>query len=111
MRPEEGSREQGYQQLRGRRSDAFVTRLSADGASLVYSGFFGGSDGDGDGERANGIALLGPHSFYIAGLTSSPDLPVAVGPDLTFNGVTDAFVTKFRDIAVSNVASQRAANR
>jgi len=52
-------------------AEAFVTKLSASGAALVYSTYFGGSGGD----RANGIAVDGTGATYITGETFSTDLP------------------------------------
>jgi len=71
-------------------SDAFVTKVSADGTGLVYSGFIGGSLSD----RATAIALDGSGHAYITGGTVSNDFPAVGGPDLTYNGLSDAFVTK-----------------
>jgi hypothetical protein len=51
--------------------DAFVAKLSADGSTLSYSSFFGGSGND----SANAIALDSAGWAYIAGTTNSADLP------------------------------------
>jgi hypothetical protein len=71
-------------------SEAFVAKVNASGTGLVYSGFIGGSLDD----KASGIAVDGSGNAYITGWTGSDDFPVAVGPDLSFNGATDAFVAK-----------------
>ena len=79
------------------RYDAFVAKVNANGAGLVYCGYIGGSDGDGndDGNDAgNGIAVDGSGNAYVTGETNSLDFPVKVGPDLTFNGSVNAFVAK-----------------
>ena len=56
--------------------DAFVAKLSADGASLVYSTYLGGSGGSaGAPEAAAGIAVDGAGNAYVAGATSSADFP------------------------------------
>lgn len=73
--------------------DAFVAKVEADGTGLVYAGYIGGSGGD----SGYGIALDDTGNAYITGGTSSLEdtFPVAVGPDLTYNGGTyDAFVAK-----------------
>ncbi len=72
--------------------DAFVAKVNADGTSLSYCGYIGGDGSDG----GYGIAVDGSGSAYITGVTSSNELtfPVAVGPDLIYNGYTDAFVAK-----------------
>jgi hypothetical protein len=75
-------------------TDAFVAKVRADGAGLVYCGYIGGSDWD-DGY---GIAVDGSGSAYVVGETFSisTTFPVAVGPDLSHNGFggMDAFVAK-----------------
>jgi hypothetical protein len=71
-------------------NDAFITKVDATGAGLVYAGFLGGSSNDG----GSAIALDGAGNVYIAGGTSSADFPVIGGPNLIHNGNTDAFVAK-----------------
>jgi hypothetical protein len=60
-------------------SDAFVAKVSASGAGLVYCGYVGGT-GD---EYGWGIAVDGSGNAYITGLTSSTEasFPVIAGPD------------------------------
>jgi hypothetical protein len=74
--------------------DAFVAKVRADGTGLVYAGYIGGIDGDG----GSGIAVDGAGNAYVVGSTSSIEVnfPVKRGPDLTHNGVDDAFVAKVR---------------
>jgi hypothetical protein len=80
-----------YQPLKGA-SDAFVTKMTADGTALVFSTFFGGY-GD---EVAYSVALGSDDAVYIAGITSSYDLPISPGaPQPVFGGFHDAFITKF----------------
>ena len=71
-------------------SDAFVAKVRADGTGLVYSGFVGGSLSD----QATAIALDGSGHAYLTGVTDSIDFPAVGGPDLSYNGLTDAFVAK-----------------
>jgi hypothetical protein len=71
-------------------SEAFVAKVNASGTGLAYSGFIGGSLGD----QAAGIAVDGSGNAYVTGSTESDDFPTTVGPGLTFNGATDAFVVK-----------------
>ncbi|MBI1740442.1 MAG: SBBP repeat-containing protein [Candidatus Koribacter versatilis] len=75
-------------------ADGFVAKVKADGTGLVYSGFIGGSGDD----YCLGIAVDSTDSAYIAGRTNSTEatFPVAVGPDLTYNGLYDAFVAKVK---------------
>jgi hypothetical protein len=74
--------------------DAFVAKVRPDGSSLAYCGYVGGSSDD----DAQGIALDSAGNAYITGKTDSSEatFPVAVGPDLTFNGGDDAYVAKVR---------------
>ncbi len=69
--------------------DAFVTKISADGSSLIYSTFLGGSSDDIGG----GIAVEGGFA-YVTGETIS-NFPTTSGAyDTSPNGGYDAFVTK-----------------
>lgn len=49
--------------------NAFVTKLSADGQSLVYSTFLGGDDSQG-GDTAMGVAVDGKGQAYVVGTSS-----------------------------------------
>ena len=71
--------------------DAFVTKLNASGAALVYSTYLGGSGFD----FGYGIAVDSGGSAYVTGYTGSTDFPTTAGAfDETYNGGLDAFVTK-----------------
>lgn len=77
-------------------NDAFVTKLSPDGSSFVYSTFLGGVYSD----QGYAIAADSNGNAYVAGVTSSPDFPVTRGAfQTTFKGGgdvpggVDAFVT------------------
>ncbi len=75
--------------------DAFVTRLSADGNTLLFSTFFGGSGGTvGYPEAGLAIALDGQGNAYVTGVTSSQDFPGLHALQSTLRGFTDAFVSK-----------------
>jgi hypothetical protein len=71
-------------------SDAFVTRLSADGITLDFSTYLGGSADD-DGL---GVAVDPAGDVYAAGSTNSPDLPTHDATQPHLAGRTDAFVTE-----------------
>jgi hypothetical protein len=74
----------------GGTSDAFVAKVMANGAGLVYAGYLGGSGRD----RASGVAVDGDGNAYVTG-SAGTGFPTTVGPDLTFNGASgDAFVAK-----------------
>ena len=72
--------------------DAFVAKVDPSGTQLLYAGFIGGAGDD----RGKSIAVDALGNAYVTGTTSSSQasFPVSVGPDLTFNGTTDAFVAK-----------------
>lgn len=70
--------------------DAFVASISADGRSLRYAGYIGGSEND----AGTAIAVDAAGNAYITGSTASPQdsFPVKGGPGERFNGDVDAFV-------------------
>ncbi len=72
--------------------DAFVAKVNAAGTALTYCGYIGGA-GD---ETGHGITLDSSGNAYVTGNTDSTEtsFPVVIGPDLTQNGSTDAFVAK-----------------
>ena len=70
--------------------DAFVSKLSPAGNTLVYSTYLGGSNLDG----GFGIAVDGDGNAYITGATQSFNFPVVNPYDGTWNGENDAFMTK-----------------
>jgi len=72
-------------------NDAFVVRLNATGAGLVYATFLGGSSDD----YAYGLAVDEVGNAYVTGTTDSPDFPASPGAyDTAINGAFDAFVVK-----------------
>lgn len=71
-------------------SDVFITRLSAAGDSLIYSTFLGGFES----EVGWGIAVDTVGNAYIAGWTSSSDLPLVNPYDEFYHGHRDGFVSK-----------------
>jgi hypothetical protein len=69
----------------------FVAKLSADGASLTYGTYVGGTKDD----VALGIALDGNGHAYITGSATSSDFPTTSGAvQTTFGGGYDAFVSQ-----------------
>ena len=72
-------------------ADAFVTKISPDGARLIWSTYLG----SGGRDTGFGIAVAGDGSVYVTGVTESPDFPVARGAQTTYGGGTsDGFVTR-----------------
>ncbi len=100
----------------GGNGDGFVTKLSPDGSSLLYSTYLGGSAGlpntgrldfpPGNGplpgspgifnEEGRGIDLDADGNAYVAGITDSDDFPSTPGAfqPLFGGGNSDGFVTK-----------------
>jgi hypothetical protein len=74
--------------------DVYVAKISADGSTIIWAGYIGGSDVEFNG----GIDLDADNNVYINGRTRSSEatFPVTVGPDLTHNspGSYDGFVAK-----------------
>lgn len=66
--------------------------LVIDPAMVVYAGFIGGGAMD----AANGVAVDAGGAAYVVGTTfsSQATFPVTIGPDVTFNNVSDAYVAK-----------------
>ena len=70
--------------------DAFVTKLSSSGNSLIYSTYLGGGDHD----YGYGIVVNMLDHAYVTGQTISPDFPTQNPFQTTFQGCSDAFVTE-----------------
>jgi hypothetical protein len=82
--------------------NGFVTRLSADGETLEYSTYLGGSVSD----IGVSIAVDTSNHAYVAGNASSPDFPVTAGAFQTVRrGPNDVFVTKLATDGTSLIYS------
>ena len=70
-------------------ADAFVAKVNPSGTALIYAGYIGGGNRD----ESLGIAVDSAGNAYVSGFTSSSEaeFPVAVGPDLIFNGGSGIF--------------------
>ena len=79
-----------FQTTPGGNGDAFVTKLSGDGATLVYSTLLGGSASD----QGTGIAVDAAGAAYVTGTTSSTDFPTTNPLQAAIDGSSDAFVTE-----------------
>ncbi len=69
-------------------NDAFVTKLSAQGYTLVYSTYLGGSQ-----DEAGDAIAVDSAGACVTGFTSSADFPTASAYQSSMKGVTDAFLT------------------
>jgi hypothetical protein len=75
----------------GGTTDAFVAKISADGATLEYSSYLGGNDED----VGYGIATDNAGNAYVAGLTYSANFPVSGGAaQSAYGGAADAFISE-----------------
>ncbi len=70
--------------------NAFVSKISPDGKTLVYSTYLGGSGL----QIGNAIAVDRTGNAYIVGSTTSRDFPTTNGPQTSYGGNTDAFAVK-----------------
>jgi hypothetical protein len=86
--------------------NAFLTKLSPDGSTQLFSTFLGGTGQPTNsyyytpfrGDAATTLAVGADGSVYVAGRTASFDFPVLGGLGFTANGITYAstsFLTKF----------------
>lgn len=75
----------------GGNSDAFVTKLSSDGTTLVYSTYLGGSDL----EYATSLALDGDDDAYVVGTTQSTNFPIKSAYQAISHGGSDGFVAQY----------------
>ncbi len=76
--------------------DAFATKLSASGSTLLYSTYLGGAGGSPAApEEGNSIVVDSGGNAYVAGVTNSVNFPVTAGAlRTTYNGLQDAFAVK-----------------
>ena len=81
-----------YQSQKSYYKDAFVTKLTSNGSSIVFSTYLGGSGND----QANAIAFDKSNNVYISGWTKSKSsFPITNNAaQSSFGGYADAFVVK-----------------
>jgi hypothetical protein len=78
--------------------EAYVTKLSADGRSLIFSTFLGGAKGD----YANGVAVDATGNAYVTGITQSADFPVTSGAFARYlSGSLVGFIAKLTEAAAA----------
>ncbi|GAG36964.1 unnamed protein product, partial [marine sediment metagenome] len=92
-----------YQTTLKGRNNAFITKLSSDGSSLVYSTYLGGDRGT----RAIGILVDGSDNAHVTGYTGSSVFPTTPGAyKRTHNDdETDIFITRLSSDGKSLVSS------
>jgi len=74
--------------------DAFVTRFSADGQSLVFSTYLGGNDVE-IVDRPHSVAVDSVGITYVTGMTGSTNFPILKAYQPVYGGQVDVFVTRF----------------
>ena len=80
--------------------DAFVLKLAPNGASVVYSTFFGGANDD----ACRGLAVDATGAAYLAGFTTSLDLPTTPGvAQAARAGASDGWTAKISPTGASLV--------
>ena len=92
-----------YQTVLKGTSDAFLTKIAANGASLLFSTYLGGANDD----AVRAISLGSDGSIYVAGGTASADFPTLSAFQSTHPGSGNkaAFVTRFAASGASLVYS------
>ena len=80
----------GYQTSLGGGSDAFVSKFSNDGSTLLYSTYLGGGSTD----YAEAVALDSSGHIYVGGRTDGVFTSTAGAFDTSAGGSADGFVTK-----------------
>jgi hypothetical protein len=79
-----------FQPACGGSGDAFVAKVAADGSTLLFASFLGGSNSD----EGSGIAVDAAGQAYVTGLTDSPDFPTVATFQPAYGGDGDAFVAQ-----------------
>ena len=85
-----------FQPTYGDGGDAFITKLSPSGSTLVYSTFLSGANFSG-GTEGHGVAVDASGAAYVTGLTTSDNFPTVNPIQGSLGGVAgteNAFVTK-----------------
>ncbi len=78
--------------------DVFVTKLSFDGQSLIYSTYLGGGSND----EGKGIAVDIEGNAYVTGYTESSSFPTK-NPYQTNKGANDVFITKINGVLINKI--------
>lgn len=82
-------------------TDGFVVQFKKKGAKMGYSTFIGG----GGFEMTAGIAVDAAGNAYVAGVTTSSDLPTTSPAQATFGGQFDGFVMKLNPKGTASIYS------
>ncbi|HNQ77564.1 MAG TPA: hypothetical protein PKJ37_10200 [Acidobacteriota bacterium] len=80
----------GYSQTKADEYDIYLAKMSADGSSLLWGTYLGGS-GD---ESLSAFSMDSSGNIVIAGSTTSADFPAINGFDVSHNGNSDIYIAK-----------------
>jgi hypothetical protein len=80
-----------FQSMLNGTQSAFISKLSSDGQSLLYSTYLGGDNST----SGNSIAIDSSGSAYVIGNTTSTDFPLQNPFQSMLNGTQNAFISKF----------------
>ena len=89
-----------FQRNPGPREEGFVSVISADGNSLLYSTYLGGTRD----ESGAAVAVDNSNMIYVGGRTSSQDFPVRNAFQSTLRGQFDSFVVKLNPNVSGNAS-------
>src|SRR5262249_7250597 len=85
----------GFQSGNAGGKDAFVTKVAADGKSLVFSTYLGGGTPQGNADDVGYAVAVSPSGdVFVGGSTASSDFPVTSGALQTSGGTLQGFVTR-----------------
>jgi len=83
--------------------EIFLSKLDANGTTLLYSTFIGEGDDNEDYESPEGLFCLGVNDLLVCGETLSDEFPVTQGAYQTsLKGSSDAFLTRIQTDDVSD---------
>jgi N-acetylneuraminic acid mutarotase len=84
-----------FQPVAGGQYDAFVSKLSPDGSTLIYSTFLGGAGEFDGGDFGDYVAVDATGNATVGGFTDANDFPTTPGAFQTaFGGTGDLFIAK-----------------
>lgn len=83
-----------FQRIRRGGEDVFIASLSPAGTILDYCSYFGGTGADSAGYDGRSIAVDRENRIWLAGQTTSVDLPTRDAPQKQIGGDTDGFVAR-----------------
>ena len=74
-------------------TDAFVSKYSQDGTTMIWTTFLGGGDDIEGTETSNSLICDKQNNLYIYGVTSSTDFPIQGGYQASHGGGTSLFIS------------------